>query len=588
MTSKTSGRDVLRNALKSCRAGFAGTLAFGFFINLLVFTAPLYMLQVYDRVLGSRSETTLFMLGVIVAALLVVMGYVDAMRGRLLARTGARLDAQLNAPVFRAILKRTLYGSASSQTQSLRDLDTLRDFFAGQAFVSLSDLPWVPVFIAAGFLFHPWIGLTFLAGALILLALALINELVTRRAFSEANRGAITANSLAEASVRNAEVIAAMGMHEALIGRWSQRHGKVLAKQALASERASGVLAATRFSRTLVQVAVLTVGAYLVIHQKTTPGIMIAASIIMARALAPVEQSVSHWRSLIGAQAAYKRLSELLGRYPEEAQKLSHPRPQGFVSVQNAYCTPAGSQRTSLRGVNFALEPGDVLGVVGASAAGKSSLARMLTGVWPTTAGEVRLDGVALGHWNRDELGRYIGYLPQDVELFEGTVVDNIARFGDVDDQRILAAAHKAGVHDLILTLPEGYETNIGDGGKALSGGQRQRVALARALYGDPPLMVLDEPNANLDARGEQLLAEAIIRMRDAGQTVVIITHRPALLSAVNKLLLLRDGKVEAFGTREEVVKRLGRTRAGDLLRGKAPSKIATLNPLVRGGEMPS
>ena len=559
MTTRSTRND-LRMALRACRIGLIGTLAFSFFVNLLLFVAPLYMLQVYDRVLGSRSETTLLMLSIMAIGLLLTMGLLDGLRARLLTRTGARIDSRLNARVFQALLDRTLASNVESQTQPLRDLDTLRDFFSGQGFLAFCDAPWAPVFIFVGFLFHPWIGIAFVVGALVLFTLALLNELTTRRLYKEAAQHAMAANHLADANLRNAEVIAAMSMQPGLLQRWSQRHDEALALQVAAGDRTGAVMAASKTARTLVQVAVLTVGAYLVIHQQTTPGIMVAASIIMARALAPVEQAVGYWRVLIAAQSAYRRLAELLHSFPEALPKLSHPKPAGRLSAENIIVAPPGRRTPTLKGISFVLEPGEVLGVIGPSASGKSTLARTLVNVWKPSKGAVRLDKVELPHWNATELGRHIGYVPQDVELFEGTVIDNIARFGEVIDREIIAAAKKAGVHEMILMLPDGYETNIGAGGKAVSGGQRQRIALARALYGNPPVIVLDEPNSNLDVQGEQLLTQAIERMKRDGQTVVVVSHRNSLLACVDKLMLLVDGRIEVFGERKAVLQRLSHT----------------------------
>ncbi|MBW7850048.1 MAG: type I secretion system permease/ATPase [Rhodospirillales bacterium] len=549
----------IRGALAACRKGFNATVLFSLFANLLLFVSPLYMLQVYDRVLTSRSEATLVMLTVIAGGLLAVLAALELVRSRVLVRTGARIDRHLGARVFGAVFQRSLSSPGGAHGQPLRDLDTLREFASGAGVQVLCDAPWAPLFIAVAFILHPLLGLVSLAGAVIIFGLALINEFSTRRLLREAMGESIAAGAFAETSLRNAEVLSAMGMMPGMARRWMERHERAMARQQLAADRSGTLMALSKFVRLFLQSLVLGAGAWLAIRQEITPGAIIAASIIMGRALAPVELAVGQWKNFIAARGAYKRLSDLLAAVPAPAAAMPLPRPEGRLEVERAVVVPPGGRTPVLKGVSFALQPGEVLGIVGPSAAGKSTLARLLVGVWPAASGAVRLDGADVHAWRSDDLGPHIGYLPQDVELFDGTVADNIARFLDYDPGGVVLAARKAGVHDVILHLPDGYDTRIGEGGRVLSGGQRQRVGLARAIYGDPSLVVLDEPNSNLDTAGEQALVEALGALRERKTTTVVITHRLNILGCVDKILVLRDGVAEFFGPRDEVMARLAR-----------------------------
>ena len=564
--SKTAGgaptRVGLDGALSTCRGALASIVVFSLFINLLLLAVPLYMLQIYDRVLSSRSEQTLILLTLITVGLLLVLGLLEIVRSRVLVRTGVRLDSNLKTRIFSATFKRSLSIPGGGQAQALRDLDAVRQFMTGPGLIAFADAPWIPLFIAVGFLFHPWLGFISLGGAVIIFILAITNEFLTRKPLGDASRLQLGANSFVDASLRNAEALQAMGMMSGVMQRWVKRHQYMLALQARASDRAGVILGMTKFVRLTLQVAVLGVGAFLVLQAEITPGTMIAASIIMARALAPVEVAVSQWRAFVGARTAYSRLKELLVRFPEEGERLSLPKPTGELVTERLYVMPPGSQVPALKGVGFQLAAGQTLGVIGPSAAGKSTLARILVGVWPIASGSVRLDGAELSHWNPDELGPHIGYLPQDVELFEGTVAENIARFSDFDTDTVIAAAKQAGVHDMVQRLSDGYSTQIGSGGNALSGGQRQRIALARALYGDPVLIVLDEPNAALDTEGEKALVQVLADLKQDGKTVVLITHRPALLASSDRVLVLQNGEIESLGNREEVMARYSKRAA--------------------------
>ena len=572
--SKGSGAD-LGTALMASRGAFFMIGVFSFFINLLMLTAPLYMLQVYDRVLTSRSESTLIALTVLAGAMLLTMGLLELVRSRVLVRIGSRLDQRLNTRVFSAVFERSLRGFRGERAQALRDMDGLRQFLTGPGPFALFDAPWVPFYLAVVFLFHPVLGFIALAGAPLLFTLALLNEILTRKPLQQANGEVAAAYAFAESSLRNAEALEAMGMLEGIRRRWVARHGKGLALQAKASDRAGFLTAWSKAIRMFLQVAILGAGAALAIQQIITPGVMIAASIIMGRALAPVEQAIGSWRQFIGARSSYRRLQKLLLESPEPQERLSLPRPEGFLSVENVVVMAPNDGKPVLKGVSFKLEPGEALGVIGPSAAGKSTLARVLVGVWPPYAGAVRLEGADLQNWNREDLGPYLGYLPQDVELFGGSVAENISRYYvEPDDEEIVRAARLAGVHDMILRFAEGYETQIGDNGGFLSGGQRQRVGLARALYGDPSLVVLDEPNSNLDAAGDQALTQAILALKERGATVVVMAHRPSAIAAVDKILMLRDGKAEAYGPKDEILAQVTQAAAAP-----TGSNVTTIGP---------
>ncbi|SOD98769.1 type I secretion system permease/ATPase [Caenispirillum bisanense] len=552
----------LRLALKKVRGAFIATAAFSFFINLLLFVSPLYMLQVYDRVLTSRSVPTLVMLTIAAFGALGVMALLEWMRSRVLVRVGVRLDEELNGRIFSSIFKRTVNQPGAASAQPLRDLDTVREFLTGAGLLALFDGPWAPLFLAVAFLLHPLIGLLSLFGMVLVLVLALANNWFTQKSLKRASDVSTSATGYVSSSLRNGEALTAMGMLPQIRERWALRHRAVLGLQGRASDTAGMMLSISKTLRMALQSAVLGLGAYLVIENQISAGMIIAGSIIMGRALQPVEMAVGNWRNMINAKAAYGRLTDLLNSTPADRDTMPLPRPAGRVSLSQVVAVPPGSRLPALRGVSLNLEPGEVLGVIGPSAAGKSTLARVMIGVWPTFQGSVRLDGSDISHWDRSLLGPYLGYLPQDVELFDGTVAENICRFTEVDPDKVIEAATKAGVHELIQQLPEGYNTPIGAGGQTLSGGQRQRVALARAMYDSPSLVVMDEPNASLDAEGEAALTAAIRAMRENGQTVVVITHKPSLLSVVDKVLVLRGGLVEMLGPRDEVLAKFTRPTA--------------------------
>ncbi len=544
----------LDEALAECRGSLGATAVFSLFINLLMFVSPLYMLNIYDRVLSSRNETTLLMITIVAGGMLVVYALLEMIRSRVLVRIGIGLDQSIKGRVFSSVFDGFLRNPGGGHAQAVRDLDAVREFLTGSGLLTLCDAPWVPIFIAACFYIHPYLGLLAAASAVIIFILALANELATRTPLREASSKSVGATNYVGASLRNAEVLRAMGMLPAIRGRWTAAHNEALALQSHASNRAGLILAGSKFFRIFSQVGVLGLGALLAIEQEISPGAMIAASILMGRALAPVEMAVGNWKGFVHFRVAYARLQALFQAAPDEEERMPLPAPTGAVSLEAVVAVPPGQKTPVLRGISFALRPGDSLGVIGPSAAGKSSLARVLVGVWPTLSGAVRIDGAELRHWLPEELGPHIGYLPQDVELFKGTVAENIARFGEIDPVAVVEAARKAGVHDMIQQLAEGYDTQIGEGGAALSGGQRQRLGLARALYASPAFVVLDEPNASLDQAGEEALAQAMASMKADGQTVVVITHRPNLLSLVDRILVMKAGTVQALGPRDQVL----------------------------------
>ena len=524
------------------RVGF-----FSMFINLLTLTSSIYMMQVYDRVLASRSGPTLLYLTLFAGTCLATLAALEVVRSRLLVRLGARFDAQLSGLVF----MRTL--TAGRSGQSLRDLDQLRNFLTGSHILSLLDAPWMPIYIGLVYLLHPMLGHVALAGGVLLFLLALWNERDTREPLAEAGKQMAAGTQFAEISARNAEAIRAMGMLPGLTVLWRKRHDLGLGLQGLASDRAGNVAAVAKALRFFLQVAILGVGAWLVIKQECTGGVMIASSIIMGRGLAPVEAAIGGWRGFLMARESYGRLLKGFGSDAADAPTMLLPKPEGKLVFEGVSGGPPDLRKFTVQNLSFSLEAGSVLGITGPSAAGKSTLARLAVGVWRPGSGVVRLDGVNIADWNREDVGPHIGYLPQDIELFPGSVADNIARFGKVDPDKVVDAAQLAGAHQVILELPQGYDTPIGPSGVNLSGGQRQRIGLARAFYGRPPLIVLDEPTSNLDAEGEGAVRQAMEVLRGQS-TVVVIAHRPAVLGGTDQLMVILKGQIVNFGPTSEVM----------------------------------
>lgn len=554
---ETTARPELRRAMGRCRRAFLGTGVFSLVINLLMLTGPLFMLQVYDRVLTSRSVPTLIALTALVAGLYGFMGVLEFIRSRVLSRVGSQLDDDLNPRTFSIWVAEGVSGHQKA-SQPLHDLKNLRQFLAGSGPLALFDMPWIPIYLGIIFLFHWTLGLVATVGAVTILTVALANELLTRKPLSEANRSQLNSSSFAELCRRNAEAVLALGMRRHVQRRWLDLQSKATSEHRQASDRSSAFSSFSKSFRRFLQSAILAAGAVLAIKQIISPGMMIAASIIMGRALSPIDLAIGQWKGFISARLAWRRLSALFDAVPGIERRTSLPAPEGRLTVDNLFALPPGGEKAVLEALTFDLEPGQGLGVIGPSASGKTTLARLLTGIWKPSRGNLRLDGAAFDQWDRDELGRYLGYLPQDVELFEGTVRDNIARFDpDASDEAVVEAAMQAGAYQMILGLPNGYETQIGEAGAILSGGQRQRIGLARALFGNPVLVVLDEPNANLDAEGDEALTTAIKSLRDRGRTVVVMAHRPSAIAAVDKLLMLRGGRQIAFGPKEEVLRQV-------------------------------
>jgi PrtD family type I secretion system ABC transporter len=550
------GRSELGEALRSCRSAFIGVGIMSCMINLLYLTGSIFMLEVYDRVIPSRSVATLVGLVVLCGGLYIAQGILDMIRGRILGRIGTSLDEALNARVFETIVRLPLLvGARNDGLQPLRDLDAVRSFLGSMGPGAFFDLPWLPFYLAICFAFHWLIGVTALVGAVILVMLTLITEFMSRRPAREALTLAARRSDLAASSRRNAEVLIAMGMAGRLKKRWSEANEKYLSGNQHTSDVTGGLGAIAKVMRMTLQSAVLAVGAYLVIHQEATAGIIIAGSILSARALAPVDLAIAHWKGFVAARQSWQRLNRLFETIPAQVAQTLLQSPSKRLSVEAVSIVPPGDQRVIVQDVNFVLEAGHGLGVIGPSGSGKSSLVRALVGVWQPARGKVRLDGAALDQWSSDVLGRHVGYLPQDVELFGGTVAQNICRFDpDAKSDAIIAAAKEAGVHDMIIKMRDGYDTQIGEQGAALSAGQAQRVALARALYGDPFLIVLDEPNSNLDSEGDEALTGAVRSARARGAIVVVVAHRPVGIEAVDQLLVLKDGRMQAFGPKETVL----------------------------------
>lgn len=548
----------IKIALKECQTSFVSVGIFSMFINMLMLVPAFYMLQTYDRVVASGSIPTLIMLTLVMVLLLSTMGGLEWVRSRILVRVSARLDLLLGTKLYDTSFKQALYsGGSNTGAQPLSDLTGLRQFLTGNGLFAFFDAPWAPIYIAVMWLFHPLFGVVAIISVLILSLVALANEKLTGGLLQEANKEASSISQTTSKTLRNAEVIQSMGMLGDLRNSWRNKNKIVLGLQGVASDRA-GIL--TSFSKTLrmiVQSLILGLGAYLAIQQEISPGMMIAGSILLGRALAPIDQMIAVWKQFAVARTQYSRLNDLLGKIPADSENMQLPDPEGHITLEGVTVAPPGQRTPVISNVSFNVSPGDVVGIIGPSAAGKSTLARAILGIWPAMGGKVRLDGADIFQWNREELGPFIGYLPQDIELFEGTISENIARFGQIDAEKVVAAAQAAGVHDMILKQPNGYDTHIGPSGGGLSGGQRQRIGLARAMYGNPRLIVLDEPNSNLDDAGEAALATAIQNMKADNATVFIISHRVSALSVTNKLIVMQNGQLAAFGPTQEVMQKL-------------------------------
>lgn len=545
----------LKQAYGKFRKIILSTLVFSLAINCLLFVGPLYMLQIYDRVLSSRNETTLVMISLIALAMLMVYGIMEFVRSRMLVRAGLQFDEVLTNTIFPRVVKARLANPNGGAEYILSDIDKVREFLTGQGILTFFDALWVPLFLIICYLFHPWLGAIAIAGAIVIFILAFLNDYMTKSQLQEANNAVQGANQFAGAVLQNAEVIRSMGMEKPLGERWRDRHATMLVAQAGASDKAGAIMAFSKFIRMALQSAILGMGAYLALQQQVSPGVMIAASIMMGRALSPVEQSVAQWKQFVAARQASERMKRLFDSVPADIERTELPKPMGEISVEQFTTLVPGTRTPLLKGINFQVPAGQTLAVVGPSGSGKSTLLRSLVGVQPAANGTIRIDGAELSQWNAEQLGTYLGYLPQDVKLFSGSIAENISRFGDADSEDVVRAAKMAGVHDMILHLQDGYETQIGDNGHQLSGGQRQRVGLARALFGLPQIVILDEPNSNLDNDGELALTEAIRSLKEIGITIIVATHKTNLLAVCDKVLVMQDGAVRALTTPKELLK---------------------------------
>jgi len=545
----------LAAALNDVKSYFILAGIFSAAINILMLVPVIYMLQVYDRVMSSGSLSTLTSLTFLMTALLMSMGGFEWVRSRILISASNRLEKNLRKRVSEAAFKNTLMsGGRGGSAQPLSDLSSLRQFLTGNGLFAFFDAPWFPIYVAVMFMFHPWFGVAAIISGIIMVALTYSNEVMTSKKLQEANALANRVSGQFGGSLRNAEVIAAMGMADDIRDRQESNSDKVLVLQTEASSKAAIIANVSKSFRMIMQSLLLGMGALLALQGQISPGMVIAGSLLLGRALAPIDMLVGTWKSFSVARAQYARLGELLVSIPAEEETMSLPAPIGNLTAEQVIVVPPGSNVAAVKGVSLQLDAGEVLGIVGPSASGKSSLARCLLGIWPTYSGKVRLDGANIAAWDRAELGPHIGYLPQDIELFDGSISENISRFGKLSPEKVVAAAKLSGVHEMILQLPQGYDTVIGGAGGVLSGGQRQRIGLARAVYDNPKLMVLDEPNSNLDDQGEKELVEAINRFKQMGCTVIVITHRTMVLQSVDKILVMKEGVSAAFGPKDQVL----------------------------------
>lgn len=583
-----SHENNLQTALKACRSSFLSVGFFSLFVNTLMLVPTFYMIQVSGRVVPSSSTSTLVMLTLIVSVLMLTLGSLEWVRSRIMVRISNRLDVLLGRDVYRASFKKALSsGGMDASAQSLNDLTSLRQFLTGNGLFAFFDAPWLPIYTAVMFLFHPWFGWMTVAAAVVLVTLAFLNHRYTGGALAEANKQSITANLHTTKNLRNAEVIESMGMLDTLMGRWATRQRRVLVLQSAASDKGGIITSISKTFRLWAQSMMLAAGAYLVVTHEINPGLMMAGSLLLGRALSPIDQMIGSWKGFVAARMQYQRLNETLGKLHAEPERMSLPDPEGHIQVENLVVAPPGAKAAVIRNISFVTPAGSIVGIVGASAAGKSTLARALLGIWPPQHGTVRLDGADISAWDKQKLGPHLGYLPQDIELFEGSISDNIARFAKVDPEQVVLAARIAGVHEMILQLPDGYDTVIGSEGVNLSGGQRQRIGLARAVYGSPRLIVLDEPNSNLDEVGERALSVALQKIKETGATVFIISHRPNILSRLDRVMVLNAGVITMYGAREQVIAELAQqqAKAQAQAQGQTPPRVA---PTTAGAVQPS
>jgi ATP-binding cassette subfamily C protein EexD len=583
-----SHENNLQAALKACRGSFLSVGFFSFFVNTLMLVPTFYMIQISGRVVPSSSTSTLIMLTLILTILMITMGSLEWVRSRIMVRISNRLDVLLSRDVYRASFKKALNsGGMDASAQSLNDLTSLRQFLTGNGLFAFFDAPWLPAYTAVMFLFHPWFGWMTVIAAIVLVMLAYLNHRYTGKTLTEANKQSLTSNLHTTKSLRNAEVIESMGMLDTLMGKWAVRQRRVLVLQSDASDKSGVITSISKTFRNWAQSMMLAAGAYLVITHEINPGLMMAGSLLLGRALAPIDLMIGSWKGFVAARVQYQRLNDTLDKLNAEPERMSLPDPEGHLQVENLVVAPPGAKAAVIRNISFVTPAGSVVGIVGPSAAGKSTLARALLGIWPPQHGVVRLDGADISTWDKQKLGPHLGYLPQDIELFEGSISDNIARFTKVDPEKTVLAARIAGVHEMILQLPDGYDTVIGSEGVNLSGGQRQRIGLARAVYGNPRLIVLDEPNSNLDEVGERALGVALQKMKETGATVFIISHRPNVLSRLDRIMVLNGGAMTMYGPRDQVIAELAQqqAKAQAQAQGQTPPRVA---PAATGAIQPS
>ncbi|MGE1084330.1 type I secretion system permease/ATPase [Pseudomonas shirazensis] len=568
MSSHTENN--LQTALKACKSSFLSVGFFSFFVNALMLVPTFFMIQVSGRVVPSSSTSTLLMLTLIMTLLIVTMGALEWVRSRIMVRISNRLDVLLSRDVYRASFKRALNsGGADATAQSLSDLTSLRQFFTGPGLFAFFDAPWFPIYTVVMFLFHPWFGWMTLGCGLVLTVLAVVNHRVTGQALASANKENVASNVITTKTLRNAEVIESMGMLDTLMNRWAKRQRKIMMLQSEASDKGGAVSSTSKTFRMWSQSIMLAIGAYLVISHEINPGLLMAGSLLLGRALAPIDQMIGSWKGFVAAKVQYDRLNKVMDDLSSEPERMPLPAPEGHIQVENLIVAPPGAKAPVLRSISFVAPAGSIVGIVGPSAAGKSTLVRALMGIWPPQHGVVRLDGADISTWDKQALGPYVGYLPQDIELFEGSISENIARFDKVDPDKVVQAAQMAGVHEMVLMLPDGYDTVIGSEGVNLSGGQRQRIGLARAIYGNPRLIVLDEPNSNLDDVGERALSVALQKLKETGATVFIVSHRPNILTRLDRILVMANGAISLYGERDRVIAELAAQQA------KAQQRVA-------------
>lgn len=569
MSNRNDGTPLSR-AMKACMPAFASIAFISIFINLTMLSMPLYSMQISDRVMQSRNAGTLVMLTIIVVVFLALYGFLEYVRAGIQLRASIMFDDIIRHALFDGLMRTDVTGASRVGPQALRDAEMLREAISSGLVSTMFDVPWAPVFVLLCFFLHPMLGVVALCGAVAMCIFTWLSEGITKSSVRHASQLSAEASQFAASALKNGEAVRGLGMGDTISEKWNATQNEVVATQAVTSERVAAVNAVSKFVSMLVQAALLGVGAWLAIEQLISPGVMMASSIMMGRALAPVQMVVGQWKRIVALRGSYARLQQIFASLPEQAVSADQPDPIGKLDVQQIVVVPPTGGRPVVKGVSFAAAPGEVVAIIGSSGSGKSSMARALAGVWPLVQGSIRLDGKHFQEWDPNRLGKHIGYLPQNVELFAGTIAQNIARLAKVDDKAVIAAAKAAGAHDLILRLPKGYDTQIGEGGGALSGGTRQRVGLARALYGNPRLIILDEPNANLDDEGDRALHRAIQEMKRDGRTVVVVTHKPQMLSVVDKILVMSFGLTLAFGPRDAVLQSL---RAPSLAAGRGNEK---------------